>query len=41
LAASALDTFGCFFQGRFIFDNDEDKKRAKNMGIKDLQKNIY
>ena len=38
LAASALDTFGCFFQGRFIFDNDEDKKRAKVMGIKDLEK---
>ena len=38
LAASALDTFDCFFQGRFIFDNDEDKKRAKNMGINDLEK---
>jgi len=38
LAASALDTFGCFFQGRFIFDNDEDKKRAKVMGINDLEK---
>jgi len=38
LAASALDTFNCFFQGRFIFDNDEDKKRAKNMGINDLEK---
>ena len=38
LAASALDTFDCFFQGRFIFDNDEDKKRAKVMGINDLEK---
>ena len=38
LAASALDTFGCFFQGRFIFDSDEDKKRARNMGINDLEK---
>jgi len=38
LAASALDTFSCFFQGKFIFDNDEDKKRAKNMGINDLEK---
>ena len=38
LAASALDTFNCFFQGRFIFDNDEDKNRAKNMGINDLNK---
>ena len=38
LAASALDTFNCFFQGRFIFDNDDDKNRAKNMGINDLNK---
>ena len=38
LAASALDTFNCFFQGKFIFENDEDKKRAKEMGIKDLDK---
>ena len=38
LAASALDSFSCFFQGRFIFDNDKDKKRANNMGIKDLDK---
>ena len=38
LAASALDTFNCFFQGRFIFDNDNDKNRAKNMGINDLNK---
>ena len=38
LAASALDTFGCSFQGRFIFDTDEDKLRAKKMGIKDFTK---
>ena len=38
LAASALDSFGCYFQGRFIFDNDKDKKRANEMGIKDLNK---
>ncbi len=38
LAASALDTFNCYFQGRFIFDNDDDKIRAKKMGIKDLSK---
>ena len=38
LAASALYTFNCFFQGRFIFDNDDDKDRAKNMGINDLNK---
>ena len=38
LAASALDSYNCFFQGKFIFDNDKDKIRAKNMGIKDLDK---
>ena len=38
LAASALDAYGCKFQGRFLFETDEDKKRAKNMGIKDLNK---
>jgi len=38
LAASALDASNCFFQGRFIFDNDEDIKRAKQMGIKDLNR---
>jgi len=38
LAASALDAVNCFFQGRFIFDNNEDIKRAKQMGIKDLNK---
>ncbi len=38
LAASALDTFECFFQGKFIFDNDKDKKRAKQMGIIDYEK---
>ena len=38
LAASALDTFGCSFQGRFLFETDEDKSRAKRMGINDLKK---
>ena len=38
LAASALDSFDCFFQGRFIFDNDENQKRASSMGIKDFNK---
>ena len=41
LAASALDTYGCFFQGRFIFDNQNDKLRAKKMGIKDLDKKYH
>ena len=38
LAASALDSFNCKFQGRFLFKNDEDISRAKKMGIKDLNK---
>jgi len=38
LAASALDSYGCFFQGRLIFDDDENIKRAKLMGIKDLKR---
>ena len=38
LAASALDTYNCHFQGRFIFDRDEDIKTAKKIGISDLNK---
>ena len=38
IAAAALDTYECHFQGRFIFDNDNDIKEAKNMGIADLDK---
>ena len=38
LAASALDTFNCHFQGRFIFDNNKDINEAKEMGITDLNK---
>ena len=38
LAASALDANNCFFQGRFIFNEDQDINRAKEMGIKDLNK---
>ena len=38
LAASALDSFNCKFQGRFLFITDKDISRAKNMGIKDLNK---
>ena len=38
LAASALDTFDCHFQGRFIFDNDKDISDAKQMGITDLNR---
>jgi len=38
LAASALDAFECKFQGRFLFKTDDDIKRAKKMGIEDLNK---
>ena len=38
LAASALDAYDCHFQGRFIFDNDNDINDAKKMGITDLNK---
>ena len=38
LAAAALDAFNCGFQGRFLFETDEDKNRAKEMGIVDLTK---
>ena len=38
LAASAIDAYKCKFQGRFIFDNENDISRAKKMGIKDLKR---
>jgi fructose-1,6-bisphosphatase II / sedoheptulose-1,7-bisphosphatase len=38
LAASALDSYECHFQGRFIFDNEKDIMEANSMGIKDLDK---
>ena len=38
LAAAALDAYNCHFQGRFLFDTDDDKNRANKMGIKDLTK---
>ena len=38
LAASALDAYDCHFQGRFIFDNNQDIQEAKKMGINDLDK---
>ena len=38
LAASALDAFGCKFQGRFLFITEKDIFRAKKMGIQDLKK---
>ena len=38
LAASALDTYDCFFQGKFLFEDENDKQRAKSMGISDFEK---
>jgi fructose-1,6-bisphosphatase II / sedoheptulose-1,7-bisphosphatase len=38
LAACALDSYDCHFQGRFIFDNHKDIIEAKSMGITDLNK---
>tara|TARA_A100001011_G_scaffold188583_1_gene197126 strand:- start:28 stop:978 length:951 start_codon:yes stop_codon:yes gene_type:complete len=38
LAASAIDAYGCKFQGRFLFNNEKDISRAKQMGINDLKK---
>ncbi len=38
LAAVALDAYNCDFQGRFIFDNENNIKEAKKMGISDLSK---
>ena len=38
LAAVALDAYNCNFQGRLIFENENDIKDAKNMGISDLTK---
>jgi len=38
LAASALDAYDCFFQGKFIFDNENDKIRARQMGISNFGK---
>ena len=38
LAAAALDAYSCNFQGRFLFESDDDKLRAKQMGISELNK---
>ncbi|MDC0438863.1 class II fructose-bisphosphatase [Candidatus Pelagibacter sp.] len=38
LAACALDSYNCYFQGRFIFDNEKDIMEAKSIGIADLNK---
>ena len=38
IAAAALNTLNCNFQGRFLFKSTEDKSRANKMGIKDFNK---
>ena len=38
IAATALKTLNCNFQGRFLFKSDKDINRAQKMGIKDLNK---
>jgi len=38
LAASALDAYGCFFQGRFLFKTNDNKLRAKKMGIENFDR---
>ena len=38
ITAAALNTLNCNFQGRFLFKTYEDIKRAKEMGIQDLNK---
>mgnify|MGYP001306158160 CR=1 FL=1 len=41
LAASALDAYEFEFQGRFLFNTEKEKFRAKKMGIKDLDKKYH
>ena len=38
LAACALDSMNCGFQGRLLFEDDKIIERANKMGIKDLNK---
>ena len=38
IAACALDSYDCHFQGRFIFDSKKDIIEAKSMGVTDLNK---
>ena len=38
IAASALHTLNCYFQGRFLFDSEDSISRAKEMGIDNLNK---
>ncbi len=38
LAAAALSCLNCQIQSRLVLQDDDEKKRAKNIGIKDLNK---
>ena len=38
LAAAALSCLNCQMQTRLVFQNEDEKKRTKNIGIKDLSK---
>ena len=38
LAAAALKCIGCQMQTRLFYQNEDEEKRAKNLGIKDLHK---
>jgi len=38
LAASALDAYGCFFQGKFLFEDENDKQRTKSINKKKKKK---
>ena len=38
LAAAALKCLGCQMQTRLFFQNDDEKLRAKKLGVKDLNK---
>ena len=40
LAAAALKCLGCQMQSRLFFQNEDEKEKARNLGIKDLNK-IY
>tara|TARA_B100001123_G_scaffold447017_1_gene603219 strand:+ start:899 stop:1843 length:945 start_codon:yes stop_codon:yes gene_type:complete len=38
LAAAALDCLNCQMQTRLVFQNEEEKKRSKSLGVADLKK---
>jgi len=41
LAAAALKCLDCQMQTRLVFNNSKEKDKAKNLGIKDLNKKYY